>query len=123
MPNSIEQVSRVRVFVGASFSIGIFLAVRVLFPDFAASAPAVVAAREAMLLALVAALVLYVAAMERLPIAALGWRPRLASLGWGVAICLTLAVASLLTIAAARAIGFEQDARVLSSRERPAIPS
>jgi uncharacterized protein len=118
MLNSIEQVSRPRVVVGIALSVGIFLVVRVLFPDFAASGATVIATREVVLLALAAALVLYVVVLEQLPISELGWRPRLSSLGWGVAICITLVVASLLTISVARALGFEQDARVLATLAR-----
>jgi uncharacterized protein len=118
MLNSIVQVSRPRVAVGVALSIGIFLVVRVLFPDLAASAATVIATREVVLLALAAALVLYVVVLEQLPISELGWRPRLASLGWGVGICVTLVAASVITISVARALGLEQDAHVLASLAR-----
>jgi uncharacterized protein len=121
MLNSTEQVSRARLVIGVALSIGSFLLVRVLFPDFAASAATVVATREVVLLALAAALVLYVVALEQLPISALGWRPRLASLGWGVALCVMLVAASLITIPVARALGFEQDARVLATLARQPV--
>jgi uncharacterized protein len=113
MRHAVEQVSRAQVGIAAALSVGMFLAVRAFFPGLPSPQPADVAVREAVLLLLAGLLVLHVRVVERLPPSELGWRPKLASVGWGVLVCVGLIAAGFVTITAARALGFEQDTQVL----------
>ncbi|HEY8050266.1 MAG TPA: hypothetical protein VIE63_13910, partial [Ramlibacter sp.] len=122
MTRSIANVPRALVLAGIAFAIGMFLAVHVVFPDFASSPPAVVAAREFSLLVLAGALLFYATRVEGLAPANVGLRRvRAATIGWGVAVCFALVAASAVTLIAARSVGIQQDTRILGMlASRPA---
>jgi uncharacterized protein len=113
MRNSVDEVPRAQVAAAIVLSAGMFLAVRAFFPALGSATPTDVALREAALLVLSGLLLLYVLLVERLPTMQLGWRPRLASAGWGVGLCVCLIAAGFITISVGRAFGLEQDTQVL----------
>jgi membrane protease YdiL (CAAX protease family) len=123
MTRPISSVGKGQAAIAAVASLALFGFIRLLFPTWSTGAPLLVLTRESVLLALVAAVLLFVVYGERIDPAALGFRrPRWSSVGWGLAGFLALLLTDVATTAIFSAFHIRQDTQTLAALAKQPLP-